>query len=124
MTYAVTRARDVNSEVKWDDTRNTWKRAASPAAEMVLLILRTQRGRCLVDPDMGVDWAKVDKLRTDASATANAIIAAVLAPLVSDGKISELAVRADVYPARGMIAFDVSFVDVQLRTRERVTGEA
>ena len=124
MTYAVTRARDVNSEVKWDDTRNTWKRASSPAAEMVLLILRTQRGRCLVDPDMGVDWAKVDKLRTDASATANAIIAAVLAPLVSDGKISELAVRADVYPARGMIAFDVSFVDVQLRTRERVTGEA
>ncbi len=55
MTYAVTRARDVNSEVKWDDTRNTWKRASSPAAEMVLLILRTQRGRCLVDPDMGVD---------------------------------------------------------------------
>ena len=70
MTYAVTRARDVNSEVKWDDTRNTWKRASSPAAEMVLLILRPQRGRCLVDPDMGVDWAKVDKLRTDASATA------------------------------------------------------
>ena len=124
MTYAVTRARDVNSEVKWDSARNTWKRATSPAAEMVLLILRTQRGRCLVDPDMGVDWAKVDKLRTDASATANAIITAALAPLVSDGKISELSVRADVYPVRGMIAFDVSFVDVQLRTRERVTGEA
>ena len=65
---------------------------------MVLLILRTQRGRCLVDPDMGVDWAKVDKLRTDASATANAIITAALAPLVSDGKISELAVRAGRVP--------------------------
>ena len=124
MTYAVTRARDVNSEVKWDSARNTWKRDTSPAAEMVLLILRQQRGRCLGDPDMGGDWSKVDKLRTDASATANAIITAALAPLVSDGKISDLAVRADVYPVRGLIAFDVSFVDVQLRTHARVTGEA
>lgn len=124
MTYAVTRARDVDSEVKWDATRNTWKRASSPAAEMVLLALRTPRGRCLVDTDMGVPWDKVDKLRTDAAATAKAIILAALKPMVDAGQIRDVVVSVEVYPARGALLFDVAFVDVQLQTRERVTGEA
>lgn len=126
MTYAVTRARSgVAGEVQWETTRNTWKRSASPATELVTIAMRTQRGSCPVDPDLGVDWAAVDKLRTDAPARAEAAIRAGLARYVSARQISDLAVRVDVYPARGMIAFDVSFVDVQLsaQTRQRVTGE-
>jgi len=126
MTYSITRARSgVAGEVQWDATRNTWKRATSPATELVTIALRCQRGACPVDPALGVDWSSVDKLRTDAPARAEAAIRAGLARYVSSGQITDLAVRVDVFPARGLIAFDVSFVDVQLstQTRQRVTGE-
>lgn len=126
MTYAVTRARSgVAGEVQWDATRNTWKRSTSPATELVTIALLTQRGECIVDRDLGVDWNAVDKLRTDAQATARAVILAGLARYVRAGQIRDVVVEVDVYPVRGMIAFDVSFVDVQLstQTRQRVTGE-
>lgn len=124
MSYAVTRARDVAGDVRWDARRNTWERPSSPVAERVLFILMTPRGRCLVDPQLGVDWASVDKLRTDATATAEAAIRAALKDLVDAGQIRDLTARVEVFPVRGLIAFDVSFVDVQLRALQRVQGEA
>lgn len=126
MTYAITRSRSgATGEVQWDRTRNSWKRAASPATEMVLIAMRTQRGTCIVDPTLGIDWAAVDLLRTDAQATAQAAILAGLARYVASGTIADVTARVLVFPARGRIEFDVSFVDVRLgaQTRQRVTGE-
>lgn len=124
--YAVTRARSgVSAEVQWDATRNTWKHAQSPATELVTIALGCQRGACPVDPDLGVDWARVDKLRTDVQATARAAILAGLKRYVDAGQIQDVVVEVEVYPARGLLTFDVSFIDVQLaaQTRQRVRGE-
>lgn len=126
MTYAVTRARSgVNAEVRWDATRNSWQRAESPATELVTIALLCQRGACPVDPDLGVDWASVDKLRTDAPATAREAILAGLKRYVDAGQIRDVIASVQVFPARGVMEFDVSFVDVQLstQTRQRVRGE-
>jgi hypothetical protein len=126
VTYAITRSRSGNDgEVQWDATRNSWLRASSPAAELVLIALRTQRGECLVDLTLGVDWAAVDKLRVDAQATARAVILAGLARYVTAGQIRDVTADVQVFSARGLLAFDVSFIDVQLgaQTRQRVRGE-
>lgn len=124
--YAVTRARSgVACEVQWDSARNSWRRSQSPATELVVIALSCQRGGCPTDPDLGVDWASVNKLRTDAPATARAAILAGLKRYVDAGQIRDVKAEVEVYPARGAIAFDVSFVDVQLATqaRQRVRGE-
>lgn len=126
MTYAVARARSgVNGEVQWDTSRNSWRRSVSPAAELVVIAMQCQRGECPVDPALGVDWASVDKLRTDARARAEDAIRAGLKRYVDSGAIADLVVSAEVYPARGLLTFDVSFVDVLLgaQTRQRVRGE-
>lgn len=126
MTYAITRARSgADGDLRWDEVRNTWRRAESPATELVVIALRTQLGECLVDGTLGVDWSSVDKLRTDAQATARAAIIAGLRRYVVAGYIGDVDVRVMVFPSRGRIEFDVSFVDVRLatQTRQRVTGE-
>lgn len=126
MTYAITRSRSsADGEVQWDRTRNRWARAESPATELVRIAMRTQRGTCIVDPTLGIDWAAVDLLRTDAQATAQAAILAGLSRYVASGAIADVTARVAVFPARGRIEFDVSFVDVRLnaQTRQRVTGE-
>lgn len=126
MTYAVTRARSgVDCEVQWDAARNSWRRSESPATELVTIALSCQRGACPTDPDLGVDWDAVDKLRTDAPATARAAILAGLKRYSDAGQIRDVVVEVEVYSARGLLAFDVSFVDVQLatQTRQRVRGE-
>lgn len=125
MTYAVTRSRSgVAGEVRWDSTRNTWLRAQSPATELVIIALRTQLGECIVDRELGVDWAAVDKLRSDAPATARAAIIAGLHRYVTAGFISDVDAVVSVFPVRGVLEFDVSFVDVRLgtQTRQRVAG--
>ena len=122
MTYAATRARSgLTGDVLFDDRRGTWKLAASPATEMVLIILRTTLGKCLVRPTLGVDWSRVNKLRTDAPATAQAAVNAALAPLVRDGFIRDPQVTARVFSSRGLLELDVSFIDVRLRTQTRTT---
>lgn len=123
MTYAVTRARSgLTGEVLWDAKRNnTWQLAQSPAAELVLFILRTQKGKCLVRPDLGVDWSRVNKLRTDARATAEAAVRDALAEPVRSGAIRDVEVAARVYPSRSLLELDVSFVDVRLRAQTRTT---
>jgi len=126
MTYAVARARSgVNGEVQWDASRNSWRRSPSPASELVVIALQCQRGACPVDLALGVDWSSVDKLRTDARSRAEDAIRAGLKRYVDSGAIADLAVSVEVYPARGLLTFDVSFVDVLLgaQTRQRVRGE-
>lgn len=126
MSYAVARARSgVNGEVQWDASRNSWQRSPSPASELVVIALQCQRGTCPVDLALGVDWSSVDKLRTDARSRAEDAIRAGLKRYVDSGAIADLAVSVEVYPARGLLTFDVSFVDVLLgaQTRQRVRGE-
>lgn len=126
MTYAVARSRSgVGAEVKWDAARNSWQRSPSPASELVVIALQCQRGECPVDTALGVDWSSVDKLRTDARARAEDAIRAGLKRYVDSGAIADLVVSVEVYPARGLLTFDVSFVDVLLgaQTRQRVRGE-
>lgn len=118
--YAVCRALGAAGQPTLD-ARGTWARAASPALEMVLILLRTQLGQCLVEPGLGVDWTRVDKLRTSAPADAETVIRAGLAALVRDGTIANLAVTAKVSAARGVLTFTVDFLDVLLNAR-RTTG--
>ena len=96
----------------------TWTRATSPALEQVLIILRTQLGQCLVLPTLGVDWRRVDKLRTSAPADAETVIRAALAGLTRDGTIANLAVTAKVSAARGVLTFTVDFLDVLLNAQQ------
>lgn len=122
MTYAITRQRSgLTGEVLFDSRRGTWKLAPSPVTEIVVFILRTRLGECLVRPDLGVDWSRVQKLRTDAKATAEAAVLAALAPLTRDGSIQDPRVTARVYPSRGYLDFEVSFIDVRLRSQTRTT---
>ena len=78
-----------------------------------------------MDPALGVDWSSVDKLRTDARTRAEDAIRTGLKRYVDSGAIADLVVSVEVYPARGLLTFDVSFVDVLLgaQTRQRVRGE-
>lgn len=124
MSYALSRAQGPDGDVRWDRTRNTWVDAESPVTEVVRFLLATPKGRCLVSPDAGVAWDRVDKLRTDAGVTAEAEIRAALKELLDAGKIRELKIEVEVYPARGAILFDVAFVDVQLKALRRVKGTA
>jgi hypothetical protein len=101
-----------------DDTGNptldaigTWSRATSPSGEMVRLALRTQLGACVVDPELGVDWRRIQKLRTSAPADAETAIRAGLARLLRLGLIRDLAVRVKVRAAVGRIDYEVDYRD-------------
>lgn len=115
MSYAVTRTMPEAQPTL--DARGAWVRASSPAKERVLIVLRTQLGSCPVMPTLGVDWTRIDKLRTSAQADAETAIRAGLEPLVRDGSIRALTVTVRVSAARGLLTYEVSFVDVLLSTR-------
>lgn len=126
MSYAIAESISAaTGEVQWDATRNTWLLAESPATERVVIALRTQLGACPVMPTLGVDWASVNKLSTDAPARAEAAVRAGLRRYVDSGAITNLTVRVDVFPARNRMEFDVSFVDPRLSSArpQRVTGQ-
>jgi len=116
MSYAVTRTMPAAQPTL--DTRGTWTRATSPALEQVLLALRTQLGSCPVMPTLGVDWTRIDKLRTSAQADAETAIKAGLDFLVRAGTIRDLKVSAKVSAARGTLSYAVDFFDVLLSTRQ------
>ena len=120
MTYAVTRALQPDGGPTLGATGN-WARGTSPALEQVLLALRTQLGDAPADPELGVDWRRVDKLRTSAPADAETAIRAGLLRLVRAGTISDLAVTVRVSAARGVLTYSVEFVDVLLAS-SRSTG--
>ena len=121
MTYAVTRRLTVAQPTL--DARGQWGRAASPALEQVLLVLRTQTGDCPAMPSLGVDWRRIDKLRTSAAADADTAIRAGLMPLVRAGAIRDVVVTVKVSAARGTIVYSVDFFDVLLASpRATTTG--
>lgn len=126
MSYAIAESiSGATGEVQWDATRNAWREAESPATELVVIALRTQLGSCPVMPDLGVDWASVNKLSTDAPARAEAAVRAGLRRYVDAGQITNLTVRVDVFPARNRMDYDVSFIDPKLSSArpQRVTGQ-
>lgn len=116
MTYAVTRALGAAGAPTLT-TSGAWTRATSPALEQVLIILRTPLGACAVDPTLGVDWQRVDKLRLSAPADAETVIRAGLLRLVRAGTIKDLKVTTKVNAARGLLTYEVDFVDVLLSVR-------
>lgn len=120
MTYAVTRALQPDGGPTLT-ARGEWTRGASPALEQVLLALRTQLGEAPADPELGVDWRRIDKLRTSAPADAETAIRAGLSRLVRAGTIRDLAVSVRVSAARGTLTYSVEFVDVLLAA-SRSTG--
>lgn len=120
--YAYTRRRDpTTGDVLF--AGNNWIESPSPQAERVLMILRTPRGTCLVDPALGVEWSRVDKLGTGAASTARDVILAALAFVVAAGDITSLVVSCEVDVPRGLLLYDVSFSDPRLDRRARIRGE-
>lgn len=123
MTYAITRSLDAETgNPSVSTATGAWVRAPSPALVMVLLALRTQLGACPVDAGLGVDWRRIDKLRTTASADAESAIRAGLARLVAAGTITRLAVTVRVFAGVGRVEYEVSFVDARLSTPRSVRG--
>lgn len=121
MTYAITRRRDpTTGEVQM--TANEWSRSPAPMSEVVAMTLRTQIGACLVDPGLGVDWAKLSKLGTGATATARTTIEAALTRYVRSGQIIGLVVSTAVVGDR--MTYEVSYRDPRATTanRTRITG--
>ena len=116
MNYAVTRRMTAAQPTL--DARGTWDRATSPALEQVLITLRTQLGSAPAMPSLGVDWARLDKLRTSAQADAETAIKAGLEFLVRAGTIRDLKVSARVSAARGLLTYAVEFFDVLLSARQ------
>lgn len=116
MTYAVTRRMTAAQPTL--DARGTWDRATSPALAQVLIALCTQLGSSPAMPSLGVDWARLDKLRTSAQADAETAIKAGLDFLVRAGTIRDLKVSAKVSAARGHLTYTVDFVDVLLASRQ------
>jgi len=117
MSYAITRALG-SAGAPTLVLRGNWTRATSPALEQVLIALRTQLGSSPAMPSLGVDWARLDKLRTSAQADAETAIKAGLDFLVRAGTIRDLKVSAKVSAARGTLSYAVEFYDVLLSTRQ------
>lgn len=115
--YAITRALGVDGAPTLD-ARATWTKATSPALEQVLIALRTQIGSAPAMPELGVDWQRIDKLRTSAPADTETAIKAGLDFLVRAGTIRDLKVSAKVSAARGHVTYTVDFYDVRLAARQ------
>lgn len=118
--YATTRRRDPTSgEALYDGNR--WATSTSPMTEVVLMVLRTQRGTN-ADVTFGVDWKRVQKLGTGAAATCKAAIEDGLRYLVGAGQITRLVVECEVDVSRGMILYNVTFTDPRLASRPTIRG--
>lgn len=101
---------------------NAWARSTAPMSEIVAMTMRTQLGACLVDPELGVDWARVSKNATGASALARTTIETALARYVRAGQIANLAVTCEV--SGGRLLYEISYRDPRATTlvRTRLTG--
>ena len=98
-------------------TGNQWRASTSPMVEVVAMALRTQRGACLVDPELGVDWSAIRKLGAGAVATAKAAITKALARHVRAGEITNVLVECEADVARGLLVYSVKFIDPRLSRR-------
>jgi len=91
--------------------------AGAPATEAVLLVLRTQRGSYVPDPDFGVDFGIVQKSAPNTTVLWEAEVRRALAGLVARGWIGDLRVTVDS-PSGGRLIYTIDFRD--LRSGERV----
>lgn len=114
-------ARQLTSAGDWSFSGDAFVASPSPALEIVLLTLRTPKGRALAAPDFGADWSRVNKLGTNALADARGVLSDALVPLVRRGVIADLKLSVDVDATRGVLVFDVDFYDPVARAR-RTTG--
>ncbi len=96
-----------------------WK-GGSPAAEIVLRVLRTPKGSYLPDPTFGFDYSLLNHLTNDSEARIKAGIETALNYLVQDSVISSLKVKVQVDILRKAVVYDVSFYDPLLRQRTSV----
>lgn len=91
--------------------------------EVVLAVLRTPKGRCLVDPDLGVDWSRVQNLTANAGSVAKAVIESALQRYVSAGLIANLQVATQADPEYGRLVYGLEFRDVRAQQRVTIQGE-
>lgn len=117
MTYATSRRLTTAGDYVW--STSGFAATPSPAASMVLFVLRTTQGQCLALPDVGVPWPT--KLGTNAAASVRTAILAGLADLLRRGVIDQVDVRTEEQP-NGTMLFEVTFRDVRAGTRESVRG--
>lgn len=85
----------------------TWV-AGSPGVEVVVRTLRTVKGSFQPDPELGVEYNLVDRVRPNAAATLVTVLEKALAFAVREGTIEDLTVRA---AAGSQLRADVAFVD-------------
>lgn len=123
MTYAVELQRTPSSgEPVFSQSTGSFIESDSPAREMVLLCLRTQKGACLVDPDLGVDWRALRKVTTNLPATAKDYLTAALSRYVRAGVIAGLAVATEYNAAVKGLVFTVTFTDPRLGRTLAIPG--
>ncbi len=97
-------------DLVFNDATGSWLESPSPAMEVVALVLRTPRGSCPLDPTLGVEWDKVDKILPNATATCRAVILEGLQGLVEDGTIADLSITVD-QPSVRALTYVVAFTD-------------
>lgn len=117
--YAYTR--QLTAAGDWSFSGDAFDASPAPALEIVLLTLRTWKGRALAVPTFGTDWSRVNKLGTNALADASGVLSDALVPLVRRGVIADLKLNVEVDATRGVLVFDVDFYDPEARKR-RSTG--
>lgn len=110
----------------WEMTAGNYTRAPSPGMSAVLLVLRTQPGEALADPELGVDYRGARRKTGARDENLRAAVMAGLARLVSRGVIRDPAVvvRATELPQGAREETDVSFFDPTLGRRVTATGPA
>ena len=82
--------------------------APSVALGLVVWVLRTERGSCLVAPDIGVPWRSVRKNTDSAPAALREAILASLRWIEEGGYLSNLSVRVERTATNGL-RYEVRF---------------
>lgn len=123
---AVPFARKLNpSTGDWTLSAGDFARSSSPAMSAVLLVLRTQKGEALADPELGVDYKAARRATGNRAENLRAAVFAGLARLVARGVIAPapaVVVRSEALPQGARDELDVTFVDPLTRERATATG--
>ena len=82
--------------------------AASVALGLVVWVLRTERGSCLVAPDLGVPWRTIRKATDTAPAATRDAILAALRWIEEAGYLTKLSVRVE-RTATNALRYEVRF---------------
>lgn len=114
--YAVTRALNAGTGDTLMSGSN-WK-AGVPATEVVLRILRTQRGSYAPDVTFGRDFSIIDKLGPQTPALWQAETQRALAAIVQNGLIAELVVEVQS-TGKSTLLESISFIDPRSANPQR-----